>query len=245
MNEPIIMEINLSSNQILKKCSKCKEEKLLSFFGLCKNKPRQECKDCRHLYYISKKKYICDKSRKYHNDNKKIISIRVKKYREKNIEKIIEQNKLYYQNNKEDILEKQRDYYILNKEKRIKYQTQYKKQRKKNDIVFKMKENISKAVWEGLKKQKSSKKSPTWKILPYTPQQLKEHLENQFEDWMTWENYGQASIINKTWNIEHIIPKSLLPYDSMEHPNFLKCWCLENLRPYDAIENIKKGNKII
>jgi len=78
--------------------------------------------------------------------------------------------------------------------------------------------------------------------LPYTPQQLKEHIESQFEDWMNWENWGLG---NGCWNIDHIYPQSLLPYDSLEHPNFQKCWALENLRPLCAIKNLKKSNKVL
>jgi 5-methylcytosine-specific restriction endonuclease McrA len=74
--------------------------------------------------------------------------------------------------------------------------------------------------------------------MPYTPEQLKEHLESQFEDWMTWDNYGE-------WHVDHIHPQSLLPYDSMDHPNFQKCWALENLQPLEARENIIKSNKIL
>jgi len=76
------------------------------------------------------------------------------------------------------------------------------------------------------------------KHLPYTQEQLKEHLENQFDSKMTWDNYGTY------WHIDHIYPQSLLPYDSLEHPNFQKCWALENLRPLEAKANIKKGNKV-
>lgn len=51
--------------------------------------------------------------------------------------------------------------------------------------------------------------------------------------------------LNFNVNIDHIIPQSALLYNSLEHPNFLKCWALENLRPLDARENILKRNKII
>lgn len=74
-----------------------------------------------------------------------------------------------------------------------------------------------------------------------TPEELREHLESQFEDWMTWENYGNGEGF---WNIDHIIPQSELPYDSLEHPNFLKCWGLSNLRPLCSIKNSSKGNRM-
>lgn len=62
---------------------------------------------------------------------------------------------------------------------------------------------------------------------------------------MSWDNWGQATADERTWNIDHIYPHSKLPYDSMEHPNFKKCWALENLRPLCAIENIKKKDKVL
>jgi len=54
---------------------------------------------------------------------------------------------------------------------------------------------------------------------------------------MNWDNHGK-------WHLDHIYPQSLLPYDSMKHPNFQKCWALDNLHPLEATENISKGNKI-
>ena len=36
-------------------------------------------------------------------------------------------------------------------------------------------------------------------------QNLKEHLELQFEPWMSWENYGRG---NNKWCIDHIVPLS-------------------------------------
>ena len=54
----------------------------------------------------------------------------------------------------------------------------------------------------------------------------------------TWDDNDQSTW---TWNLDHIIPQSDLPYDSMEHPNFKKCWALDNLRPYSAKQNIFDG----
>ena len=82
---------------------------------------------------------------------------------------------------------------------------------------------------------------------------LKQHLENQFESWMTWNNWGRYSLdtwkdddqATWTWQIDHIIPQSDLPYSSMEDENFQKCWQLNNLRPLSAKQNILDGvNKI-
>jgi|TARA_R110000823_G_C15727310_1_gene479333 hypothetical protein len=107
--------------------------------------------------------------------------------------------------------------------------------RKRENVEYRLATNVSRNVRHALKGERKSER--TFEALPYTPQQLREHIESQFEDWMTWDNYG-------LWHIDHIYPQSKLPYDSLEHPNFQKCWALENLRPLDAIENIMKSNKI-
>jgi hypothetical protein len=80
-----------------------------------------------------------------------------------------------------------------------------------------------------------------WSCLPYTPAQLKKHLEDQFQEGMTWENWGGRK---GCWSIDHIYPKSKLRYDSLDHPNFQKCWALINLQPMWHEDNVAKGDSI-
>ncbi len=80
-------------------------------------------------------------------------------------------------------------------------------------------------------------------------QELKRHLEIQFESWMTWQNRGtyNSQIWDDnnpktwTWQLDHIIPQSDLPYTSMSDDNFKKCWALENLRPLSSKQNLLDG----
>lgn len=81
--------------------------------------------------------------------------------------------------------------------------------------------------------------------LSYTPVQLKDHIESLWEPWMSWDNYGKHDKTKPTWQIDHIIPQSKLPFNSFDDPNFQKCWTLENLRPLETMENKRKSNKII
>ena len=106
-------------------------------------------------------------------------------------------------------------------------------------INYKLRKNVSKIIRFYLLKQLVPKTSSTWQNLPYTPQQLKEHLEKQFDDKMSWENYGSY------WHIDHIYPQSKLLFQNFDDENFIKCWSLNNLRPLEKIENIKKSNRII
>jgi hypothetical protein len=129
-----------------------------------------------------------------------------------------------------------------NKKKRREYQKQYYLKRSAIDPAYKFRMSLGGRILREIKNNNGAKLDSVWNVLPYTPQELKEHLESQFEDWMTWENYGNGK---GNWNVDHIYPHSKLPYDSLEHPNFLKCWALDNLRPLCYIENIKKSNEII
>ena len=106
----------------------------------------------------------------------------------------------------------------------------------RKDPVFRLRNNVGGAVYNALKKQGRTKTGSTFAALPYTPKQLAEHIEKQFDENMSWENMGSY------WHLDHIIPQAALPYDSFEHPNFAKCWALSNLRPLNRIENISKGS---
>ena len=90
--------------------------------------------------------------------------------------------------------------------------------------------------------KKNRARFPLIKYLPYTVEQLMEHLENQFQEGMTWKNYGGH---RHCWNMDHIHPRSRLLYDSVEHPNFRKCWALNNLRPMWVKDNVAKGASIL
>jgi len=122
--------------------------------------------------------------------------------------------------------------------------SEYKKHLLK-DPSRKIKHHVGLAVGKVLRRKGKVKGGTTFSKLPYTPQQLKEHLESQWESWMNWDNYGgKNNDPRKTWQIDHIIPQSSFKYDSLEHPDFSKCWALSNLKPLEKIANIKKGKKL-
>jgi len=45
------------------------------------------------------------------------------------------------------------------------------------------------------------------------------------------------------WQIDHKKPHSEFLYDSLEHPDFKKCWAPENIRPLRADINHNDGVK--
>jgi hypothetical protein len=79
--------------------------------------------------------------------------------------------------------------------------------------------------------------------LSYDISDLRTHLESKFESWMDWDNWGPYTVKHRTWQIDHILPQSLFPFDDLPHPNFNKCWALSNLRPLESTANMSKGKK--
>jgi hypothetical protein len=77
----------------------------------------------------------------------------------------------------------------------------------------------------------------TFDILPYTVDELMAHLESQFQEGMTWDNYGRNG-----WHIDHIKPDSWFDYESIDSEEFQQCWALSNLQPMWESENFKKSN---
>jgi len=106
----------------------------------------------------------------------------------------------------------------------------------------KLKHRVSSLISTRLRLQNLSKNNKsTFDILPYTLLELQVHLEAQFEDWMSWDNYGL-----KGWTIDHIIPESSFNYSSTEDEEFKRCWALSNLRPIRHSGkggNASKGNR--
>lgn len=88
-------------------------------------------------------------------------------------------------------------------------------------------------------------------FLQYSIEELKDHLENQFEPWMTWDNYGRYVVkewedndsSTWKWQIDHIILHSQFKYSSMDEQEFKDCWALSNLRPYSAKQNLLDSDR--
>jgi hypothetical protein len=220
-------------------CSKCKEEKELCLFGLNKKSKdglKYYCNECRKieskLYRENNKEKRKETIKKFYVNNKEKELLRFKKYREENPEKRKETQKKSYHNNKEKHKEKLKEYRIVNRERRTKYQ----RDKINNDIQYKLSANVRNRIITFLKKEDITKTNKTFDIVGCTPQFLKEHLESQFKDGMSWDNYGFYG-----WHIDHIIPLS-----SAKTEEELYGLChYTNLQPLWAKDNLSKGSKVL
>jgi hypothetical protein len=121
------------------------------------------------------------------------------------------------------------------------YQRRYRAERMRTDPAYRLANCVRSAISKGLMASGGSKRGgSTFARLPYTPEELKRHLESLFEPWMNWGNHGCRLGM---WAIDHIIPQSSFRYTSLDDPRFADCWALSNLRPMGVVENIQKSNK--
>ena len=133
--------------------------------------------------------------------------------------------KAYYQRNKQEIARKDKIYReqnrdILNARDREKYN---------NSPSYRLNILMSSNIYRALRGGKSEQH---WEeLVNYSLQELKEHLERQFDENMNWDNFGSY------WEIDHIIPRNQFNYVKSEDKEFQICWSLANLRPLEKIAN--------
>lgn len=146
-------------------------------------------------------------------------------------------DKEYYKKHKVRISFYNKIWNSENKEKRSEYSTRASRKRRAESPQFKVRANVSTCIYARLKKRLSSKEgNSTWDFLPYTLDELVQHLEELFTEGMTWKNYGE-------WHIDHKRPDCSFSYTSTNDEEFKECWALKNLQPLWAVDNLKKGGK--
>ena len=146
--------------------------------------------------------------KKWAEENKEHLSKYIKKYRENNVDKI----------------------------RQIK--RDYERNRKASDPLYKLISNFRTAIYQVLKENNVEKNKSYFDILQYTPEELINHLEKQFKDDMTWDNYG-------IWHVDHKLPITSFDIQEMGDEEFMRCWSLDNLQPMWGEKNIRKSNKLL
>ena len=177
---------------------------------------------------------ICRK--KEREDNRDKIIDTKKKYYLKNREEVLKRAKEYKERNKENILQKAKKYREENKEKVKISKKNSTTKRFKSDGMFRMVNQLRKYVKRYFNQTEKSKK--TYEIVGCYPIDLRKYIENKFESWMSWDNYGYGE---GKWVIDHIIPLS-----SAKTKEELYSLChYSNLQPLSWRDNMIKSDKVI
>ena len=191
----------------------------------------KKCRDCGKLFKLyGKKPWFCPECH----------DIRTQKAEEK----AREYSKEYHHKRKDEPIYKAK---IKTKNNNTR------KKRRATDPNYVLRERVSKYTNNAIKSNGGKKKGSILKYLPYTIQELREHIESLFEPWMNWSNWGMWKLnewkdddqTTWKWQLDHILPHSSFHYTSMEDQAFRDCWALSNLQPLSAKENNLKRDKIL
>jgi hypothetical protein len=122
-----------------------------------------------------------------------------KKWRNNNKEYMSNKSKSWYEQNKEHRKQYLKEYRDKNIDKIRKTKRDYERNRKASDPLYKLISNFRTAIYTVLKESNVDKYGHYFDVLQYTPEELINHLEKQFKDDMTWDNYG-------VWHVDHKFP---------------------------------------
>jgi hypothetical protein len=131
--------------------------------------------------------------------------------------------------------EKQRQVIRSKTDSYKKYQTDYNINRRKTDVIFKLKYGIRSRIRQVIKRIPNTKRNEKIDNLGCDWETLKNHIESQFTEGMTWDNHGQYG-----WHIDHHIPLATAKTEQ----DVYRLNHYTNLKPLWWHENLKKGDKI-
>lgn len=213
-----------------------------------------QCKKCinkrQKIYNEKNKERIAQRDAEYRERNKdKIVERRNSperrayeaQYRLEHREQIMQTSKEYYWQHREEELAKNRERYQKNKEQKRQYRLKNLNKIKEQQRLYRERNKEKLKAYDKLRNEKNkinrcfshslsyslkgAKADRHWEdLVPYNLEQLKQHLEEQFDENMNWNNYGE-------WHIDHIIPQDTFEIKSEQDEQFKICWSLYNLRP--------------
>lgn len=217
------------------------------------NKKKEIKAACDKRYREMHKEKLAQKKREYYKNNKDKIQKKIK-----NNPKIKEARKNYYEKNKNKISLQRKQKRLANidlarkieRDRKAKYKKieknktkwlettrKYVKNKLKTDPIYKLKYYYRNCLGRICKKKCFKKNTKTMDYLGCNWEDFKTHIELQFEDWMTWDNWGVYNPLGpRTWNIDHIKP--LAHFDFTDQKNIQSAFNYKNCRPYCSKANL-------
>jgi len=161
-----------------------------------------------------------------------------KKYNQEHQEQIKKYKKIYAQVHKEELNEYHRIYRQQHKKQLKKYRQDHKEETNQNmknykqiNMNYRISSCLRSRLWKAL--NRNFKSTNTMKLVGCSIEFLREHLQKQFKEGMTWDNYGK-------WEIDHIRPCS--SFDLSKAEEQVRCFNYTNLQPLWEEDNLKKYN---
>lgn len=148
-----------------------------------------------------------------------------KKWKEENIDRVVEGWRKQYQKDKERIKARAKIFYEEHKN-----DPDYKAKRKAAIKRWNKRNPCFKFIRRSLRRAMAN--YGDYELVGYTAAELRNHLQAQFKDGMSWDNYGE-------WHIDHIKPIKAFIDEGVTDPAIINA--LDNLQPLWASENLSKG----
>jgi hypothetical protein len=155
---------------------------------------------------------------------------------EKRKAQMTEYNKEYWVKTKDVQTERHRQWREANRDHlnacMRNYIPQWEKHQRETNPEFKITKNMRNRLYKAVKAQGADKSARTYELVGCTSEELMAHLEAQFAEGMSWDNYGE-------WHVDHIKPCALfnlLLADEQE-----ACFHYTNLQPLWGPDNCSKG----
>lgn len=114
---------------------------------------------------------------------------------------------------------------------------EYYRSRAKADPVFRMQRSARSMLSKVMLRANRRKDSRCVDLLGYTGKELKEHIERQFLNGMSWDLFGEQI------HIDHIIPVAEMLRRGITDPAIINA--LSNLRPMWAEDNMRKRDAVL
>lgn len=151
-------------------------------------------------------------------------------WRERNRPRERARRRAYYIDNREKALAATASWLERNPEYRSRYNREYERTRRAVDVGFKLRRALRNRLRSAL--LKGQKAGSAVRDLGLSIELFKAWIEGQFEEGMTWDNYGR-------WHLDHVVPLS--SFDLTNREQFLVACNWYNYQPLWARDNLSKG----
>lgn len=246
------------------KCGELKPLEQYSVQKTVRDGRRSRCKKCEAeialaRYHANREQYLNNQRKRYAADPEKFRALALKwhadntirankrsaKWKADNPAAVAAYNKEYYAENRQESKDRFRSWVQDNALRRKEYMRlwhvenpeknrSYSKRRLEN-IRVRIENAVRCRIWATIiRGSKNGRRSLS--LLGYSAEDLRAHIQRQFSQGMTWDNYGE-------WHIDHVIPLSSFNYQTPDDPEFKAAWAMTNLRPLWKIDNLRKGAK--
>lgn len=197
-------------------------------------KNREKKKESDRIYRETHREQIKEYHKKWRDKNREHLNEEARKKYKKNPQAYKERKQKYIDAHIEKVKESRHRYNIENRKKR----SDYERNKRQNDPVYRFRTSSRNLIYQYLKKKGYNGTKTTWEVIGCDFETFLNHIQSQFQEGMTLENYGHGK---GKWNIDHIIPI----YTAKTDEDLEKLNHYSNLRPMWASDNYKRPRKIL